>query len=118
MHDKLLKVVRTLDTDYEPYGKVERDEFDCSSGCRHFAKLAGDFGEDWGVCTNPNSSRAGLLTFEHQGCAAFEPVSLDPGLTDAQLRGIIGAASEILKDRRRERADSTAVASLSLPSKA
>jgi len=27
---------------------------------------------DWGVCVNPASPRAGLLTFEHQGCEQFE----------------------------------------------
>ncbi len=34
--------------------------------------LAGDLGMDWGVCANPRSPRAGLLTFEHQGCEFFE----------------------------------------------
>jgi hypothetical protein len=115
MRDKLLKVVRMLETDYEPYGKAERDGPDCSSGCRHFVKLAGDSGNDWGVCANPDSPRAGLLTFEHQGCAAFEPILLDRTLTDAQLRSIIGDASEILKDRRRERMDPTASEQAVLP---
>ena len=27
---------------------------------------------DWGVCTNQRSHRCGLLTFEHQGCPAFD----------------------------------------------
>ncbi len=27
---------------------------------------------DWGVCGNPASHRAGLLTSEHQGCPQFE----------------------------------------------
>jgi hypothetical protein len=115
MRDKLLKVVRMLETDYEPYGKTERSGSDCSSGCRHIVRLAGDSGNDWGVCANPNSRRAGLLTFEHQGCAAFEPILLDRTLTDAQLRSIIGEASEILKDRRRERVDSTATEQAVLP---
>ena len=60
MHEKLLKIVRTLETDYEPYGKVEQDNSDCSCGCRHFVKLAGDAGEEWGVCANPDSARAGF----------------------------------------------------------
>ena len=67
MHEKLLKIVRTLETDYEPYGKVEQDNSDCSCGCRHFVKLAGDAGEEWGVCANPDSARAGLLTFDTKG---------------------------------------------------
>jgi len=75
MYEKLWKIVRRLDTDYEPYGKTERDGSDCSCGCRHFVKLAGDVGHDWGVCGNAGSPRAGLLTFEHQGCAAFEPMT-------------------------------------------
>jgi hypothetical protein len=49
IREKLLKIVRTLETDYEPYGKVERDNSDCSCGCRHFVKLAGDVGEEWGT---------------------------------------------------------------------
>jgi hypothetical protein len=49
---------------------------DCSAGCRHYLVLA-DVGEqrlsmDWGICTNQRSHRCGLLTFEHQGCPAFE----------------------------------------------
>jgi hypothetical protein len=60
MHDKLLKVVRTLETDYEPYGKVAASGSDCSCGCRHFVKLASDVGEEWGVCANPESARAGF----------------------------------------------------------
>jgi DNA-directed RNA polymerase subunit H (RpoH/RPB5) len=115
MHDKLLKVVRTLETDYEPYGKVERDSSDCSCGCRHFVKLAGDVGKEWGVCANPESARAGLLTFEHQGCPEFEPILLDRALTDSQLRALIAEASEILKDRRRERTDSVAAEETPLP---
>jgi hypothetical protein len=115
MHEKLLKIVRTLKTDYEPYGNVERDGSDCSCACRHFVKLAGDVGEEWGVCVNPGSARAGLLTFEHQGCPEFEPVLLDRALTDSQLRALIADASEILKDRRRERSDSLAAEETPLP---
>jgi hypothetical protein len=103
MHQQLLQVVRRLGNDYEPFGKKAHDGSDCSCGCRYFVKLAGEIGNDWGVCANSESSRAGLLTFEHQGCTAFEPVSVDRNLTDAQLRHLIGEASQILQDRRRER---------------
>ncbi|NJL56120.1 hypothetical protein HC928_13770 [bacterium] len=34
--------------------------------------IRGQLGMDWGVCANPASPRASLLTFEHQGCQAFE----------------------------------------------
>lgn len=115
MRDKLLKVVRMLETDYEPYGKAKRGGRDCSLGCHHFVSLAGGSRNDWGVCANPDSPRAGLLTFEHQGCAAFEPILVDRTLTDAQLRSVIGEASELLKDRRRERMDSTETEQAQLP---
>jgi hypothetical protein len=74
MHEKLWQLCKKLETDYEPYGKALRGGyfFDCSSGCRHYLELAGKLGQDWGVCSNPESPRAGLLTFEHQGCSAFE----------------------------------------------
>lgn len=82
MKDILWQVVRILPTDYTDYGgDVERwadstkDYPDCSSGCRHFRRLHSGYENvedaDWGVCANPKSPRAGLLTFEHQtglGC--------------------------------------------------
>jgi hypothetical protein len=82
-HEILLSIAKRLPTDYTDYGgQVERwqhpEEFypDCSSGCRHYRRLMSAHEEgvedaDWGVCTNPRSPRAGLLTFEHQagqGC--------------------------------------------------
>ena len=109
MHDKLWQIVRRLDTDYEPYGQAERDGSDCSSGCRYFVKLAGELGNDWGVCSNSESPRGGLLTFEHQGCTAFRAITVERNLTDAQLRHLIGEASQILQDRRLERTDTSAV---------
>jgi hypothetical protein len=45
---------------------------DCSCGCVHFHPLEGKEGADWGVCAEPRSPRAGLLTFEHMGCEYFE----------------------------------------------
>jgi hypothetical protein len=115
MHDKLIKVVRTLETDYLPYGKVERHGSDCSDGCRHFVKVAGWTGDYWGVCTNPESPRAGLLTFEHQGCTAFEPVSLDLALSDSQLRSLISEATARLRDQRTESIDSAPTVKTPLP---
>ena len=73
--EDLRTVVKHLDSDFEPYGKRSRDEDwgpDCSCGCRYFAKITGELGYDWGVCANPKSPRAGLLTFEHMGCKEFE----------------------------------------------
>jgi hypothetical protein len=74
---QLWQVLRQLGTDYEPYGYAIRDGSDCSCGCRHFIKLAGDLGNDWGMCCKAGSPRAGLLTFGHQGCSAFQPMTVD-----------------------------------------
>lgn len=73
-HYHLLAIYHRIPTDYHPYGEAEvgGESRDCSSGCRWYLELAGDLGRDWGVCANPNSYRCGLLTFEHQGCHAFE----------------------------------------------
>ena len=74
-HARLLELAIEMESDFEPYGKRSREgEYwqDCSCGCRHFAVLDGPLGADWGVCMNKNFPRAGLLTFEHQGCPAFE----------------------------------------------
>ncbi|HEX5053010.1 MAG TPA: hypothetical protein VFZ65_14645 [Planctomycetota bacterium] len=79
-HERLLALVPRRREDYQPWGDDDRDEPygpDCSCGCR-FARWLADtanakLGLDWCVCTNPASHRCGLLTFEHQGCRAFEP---------------------------------------------
>lgn len=77
----LFKVAPKLPDDYEPWGQVDRDQGneylpDCSNGCKWFLPLADTnkehLGMDWGVCANPNSHRCGLLTFEHQGCGAYD----------------------------------------------
>lgn len=72
-HEQLWQIARTLPTDFEPFGHIKRETIcDCSGGCRRFHVHAGRRGLDWGVCANANSPRAGLLTFEHQGCLEFE----------------------------------------------
>jgi hypothetical protein len=75
LHELLLKLCIHLPTDFEPWGQRSREEDwgpDCSCGCRHFLELEWPLGADWGVCSNARSPRAGLLTFEHQGCREFE----------------------------------------------
>jgi hypothetical protein len=72
LHDRLHTVCRHLPTDFEPYGKRERNAADCSCGCRYFLELPDPLRYDWGVCIHPRSPRSGLLTFEHQGCEFFE----------------------------------------------
>lgn len=72
--EAMWEVCRKLPSDFVPYGERPREEGpDCSEGCRYFVPLAGRLAFDWGVCGNPKSPRAGLLTFEHQGCPKYEP---------------------------------------------
>ncbi len=71
-HEQLWRVCKRLPDDYEPYGAEERATGDCSSGCKWYHTLSGKASYDWGICGNPKSHRAGLLTFEHQGCPRFE----------------------------------------------
>jgi hypothetical protein len=74
LHDQLWRATTKLPLDYEPYGQTDRNGYwDCSCGCRYFVPLDGKLRFDWGVCTNPQSHRCGLLTFEHMGCPQFEP---------------------------------------------
>jgi len=75
INNQLFTTVKQLPSDFEPFGERSRETDwgpDCSCGCKHFLKLRGSLGYDWGVCANPKSPRAGLLTFEHQGCKKFE----------------------------------------------
>ena len=79
-HWRLMAHILELDPrDWDGYGLLDRwegeykDEAgDCSSGCVYYRPLHGRLGADWGVCTNPASHRKGKLTYEHQGCFAFE----------------------------------------------
>jgi hypothetical protein len=82
--DPKWEVLKIFPTDYVDYGgAIERWKFidldypDCSSGCKWFIQLYNEEYDsadgDWGVCTNPRSPRAGLLTWEHQaGFKCFE----------------------------------------------
>jgi hypothetical protein len=110
LHEQLLRVVQNLPGDYKPWGEVDRDDpnapgrgADCSGLCRHYLVLQ-DVGEqrislDWGVCINPRSHRYGLLTFEHQGCPAFEYDKEEGARLDAEWQEQRG---DLLK-RRAER---------------
>jgi hypothetical protein len=75
LHEHLHSLCQHMQTDFEPYGNRPRTGPDCSCGCLHFLKLPGKLGLDWGVCIHLVSPRAGLLTFEHQGCEQFEALS-------------------------------------------
>lgn len=57
-------------------GKMGVDTYghDCSCGCLFFIELEGS--GDWGVCSNVESARAGLLTWEHMGCNNFKKGNL------------------------------------------
>lgn len=41
--------------------------------CPWYVPLEGRLGADWGVIVNPESSRFGLLTFEHDDCGCPDP---------------------------------------------
>ena len=74
--EKLWEVCRKLPSDWEPYGERRwpgrrEDRPDCST-CRWFTGLFRAW-PDWGACANPESARAGLLTFREQGCWQHEP---------------------------------------------
>ena len=74
-HRALLEIVRRLPSDFAPWGERSRDKDwgpDCSCGCRWYVRLEPGLQLDWGVCRSGASPRAGLLTFEHQGCRQFE----------------------------------------------
>jgi hypothetical protein len=74
--EQLWQVCRKLLSDDEPYGgrKPEgpRDWRPDCLGCRWSQPLLRSGQLDWGACANPQSSRAGLLTFRQQGCQQFE----------------------------------------------
>ena len=74
--DELWDACQKLPSDWEPFGnrrwpgRLEHHP-DCST-CRWFTELFRTW-PDWGVCANPESPRAGLLTFREQGCWQHEP---------------------------------------------
>lgn len=78
--EALFKCLKILPSDYQEYGgevkrweDKEKDYPDCSRGCKFFVKLHEPYNFDWGVCSNLNAPRAGLLTWEHQaGFGCFE----------------------------------------------
>lgn len=71
-HKRLWEVCREQADYLSGKDTQNHEKPDCSSGCRYFHPLEGKHGMDWGVCTEPRSPRAGLLTFEHMGCQYFE----------------------------------------------
>ena len=73
--EELWEACRKLPSDWEPHGKRKwlgrhEDRPDCST-CRWFAELF-HARPDWGSCANPESPRAGLLTYREQGCWEHE----------------------------------------------
>ena len=74
--EELWDACRKLPSDWEPHGQRRwygRKEArpDCDT-CRWFVELFRT-SPDWGACVNPESERAGLLTFREQGCWKHEP---------------------------------------------
>jgi hypothetical protein len=106
-------VCQKLPSDFKPYGKRDRARTepcaDCSCGCVHFLPLNGEVGMDWGVCANPKSPRAGLLTFEHQGCPEFMASGAAP---EVSAKGAKGAKEEEVTDQEADEALAADVAPL------
>jgi hypothetical protein len=74
--EELWEACRRLPADWEPSGERKwhgRREArpDCDT-CRWFVELLRT-SPDWGACANPESERAGLLTYREQGCWQHEP---------------------------------------------
>jgi hypothetical protein len=74
--EQLWQACRKLPSDFEPYGQRrwqgdQKDRPDCAT-CGWFVELFRSW-PDWGACANPQSPRAGLLTFWEQGCWQHEP---------------------------------------------
>jgi hypothetical protein len=75
--EELWEACRKLPSDWEPHGQRRwpgrrEDRPDCDT-CRWFLELFRT-SPDWGACANPESERAGLLTYREQGCWQHEPV--------------------------------------------
>ena len=89
--DKYKDIIQIKPTDYSSYGgqvkrwKDDSEEYpDCSSGCKWFMRMD----HDCGVCSNPRSPRAGLLTWEHQaGFDCFEPEDAEQKELISRLKG-------------------------------
>src|SRR5208337_510770 len=69
--EELWEACRKLPSDWEPHGERKwlgrrEDRPDCAT-CYWFVELFRTW-PDWGACANPESARAGLLTFREQGC--------------------------------------------------
>jgi len=45
--------------------------FEQCGGCLHWLSVAGQIGDDWGVCSSASSSFDGEVRFEHDGCDEF-----------------------------------------------
>jgi hypothetical protein len=83
---QLWQACRKLPSDFEPYGqrkwqRQREGQPDCAT-CRWFLELFRTW-PDWGACANPQSPRAGLLTFWEQGCEQFEQ---EKGSRDEETR--------------------------------
>jgi hypothetical protein len=73
--EQLWAACRKLRSDWEPYGQRKwtrrREERPDCATCCFFLELFHAW-PDWGACGNPQSPRAGLLTFWEQGCWSYE----------------------------------------------
>src|ERR1017187_10405280 len=74
--EQLWEACRRLPSDWQPHGQRQwygkREERPDCDTCIWFAELF-HTSPDWGTCANPESERAGLLTYREQGCWQHEP---------------------------------------------
>jgi hypothetical protein len=72
LHQHLITIAERLPNAESFSWTQQTHKPDCSCDCRFYLPLDGVLGADWGVCSCEESPRAGLLTFEHQGCDRWE----------------------------------------------
>ncbi len=71
-HEELWKICRDTEAYRQGTDTNQHELPDCSCGCKFFHPLAGEAGNDWGICSCLESPRAGLLTFEHMSCKCWK----------------------------------------------
>jgi hypothetical protein len=72
---------------------------DCGMNCKKYHKLEGKMGIDWGVCEEPQSPRAGLLTFRHMSCNQYEPKVEEPVVEEPVTKPDIVLKPKTAKDK-------------------
>ncbi len=69
VHERWLK---KINRDIDAENKPDKWIWNQCETCRHYLRLAGEYGNDWGVCSNLISKFDGQSRFSHDGCDFFE----------------------------------------------